>query len=214
MRAADVAKACRPCIAALDTKGLPVIKGGGGIKQLGVHLDGQLLAQAGFLHGIFRMADDLAEGFILHGGDGQAGHVRGGGVVLFIVITVGVDEVAARHAQLPGFFVHPLSEFFDAARVQHGDGVGRVVAAFEHQAVQQVTQRHLLAVEYGHLRAVGRDIPGLPWDSDHLVRVHRFQRQQQGHDLGGAGGVHAGVCFLLQQQGAIIHIDQDRGFGV
>ena len=59
---------------------------------------------------------------------------------------VGVGEMGIFQSQLPGLVVHQLRKAFHCAAAVNGQGRSRVVAAVEHQPVEQLLHRQNLSL--------------------------------------------------------------------
>ena len=160
-------------------------------------------------HGIRGGGSDFAEGLVLHGLLSDERQVVSGGIVRVVVIAVGVGKVCARAADLSGALVHHGHEIVDAAAHQVGNGVGAVVSGFEHGAIQQIAESHHLAGEYRHNGAVRGDVLRHLRDGHFLIKGYiAFQGQQNRHDFGGAGRIHAHQGILVKKHVAIAAVHQ------
>ena len=141
----------------------------------------------------------------------QTGHVPGGGIVGLTVQAAGIFKGGILHPQLPCQAVHPPDKGCRPAAAV-GQGLRRVVAGAQQQAVQQLLHRHPLSgpeVHGGTLCHV------FLLYSDDVRRRGAFQRHQGRHDLGGAGDEHPPAAVLVIQHlpGVRVHQHGGRGAG-
>ena len=110
---------------------------------------------------------------------------------------------------LGGAVVHHGDKFGHAAAHQVGDGVGAVVARMQHRAVEQILKRHALAGVDGHLGTVRGHVFRHVGNGDLLIQGNvALHGQQQRHDLGGAGGIHAHQRILVKEHVAGLGVDE------
>ena len=157
----------------------------------------------------------------------QQGYVIGGGEGLPVVKEAGAaGKMRVLQAQLFGPRVHALDEDLLRAAKLLGHGHGAVVGGDDGDALDHLTHAHLLAcleidaapAEGGCPRAGRYDVIR----AEH-ARVHGLKEQQQGHDLGDAGGKAGvmGVLFIEDRPGLLLHQHgrwgrhrQERGGGL
>ena len=139
----------------------------------------------------------------------QYRHIPRSGIVILIIQPVGVGERGILHSQFRRLVVHGLHKFLQpAAAVRQRQR--RVVAAAQHQAVQQFLHRHRLAgleihggalhhMRSGHSNGIGQPGP-----------VQCYQRR---HDFGGAGDPHppSGILFIQDLAAVRVHQNRSRG---
>ena len=107
--------------------------------------------------------------------------------------------------------VHHVHKALDAAADEHGHGVGRVVAGAQHHAVEQILHGHFLAHLHGHDGGILRDVGRRVGNLDSLGQIGAvFHGQQQRHDLGRAGRIHARVGVFLHEHAAVVLIHQQE----
>ena len=163
------------------------------LRRTGVRLGVQL----GQGHPVIGGAHDIHQRFILHAGPGDSEHVLRGAVVALgdAVQPVGAAEMGAGAAQLGSPLIHLFQKrgLIPTAQIP-GDGAGRIVAAGQKTAVEQVLQRYRFTAEQACCGAVVgpyfielRLQPGGNGEGrvQGLTALHQKQR---GHQLGQAGG--------------------------
>ena len=161
-------------------------------------------------------SDDGAEQVVFQRRGHEQGDVVGGGVVVLVVEAVGVGEVGALAAQLPGFPVHVGHKLLHAAVHRLGQSLGRVVGGGEEEAVEQFLHRQLFPGFQVGAGLVREGFPGGQLaDGDHgvlcqLARLQGLHHQQGGHHLGDAGGVGIVVGVHIVQYLAVVGVHQHR----
>ena len=122
--------------------------------------------------------------------------------------------MGARHAQLVGAGVHAGHKGVHAAGAQLSYGVGRIVAGTDDEAIEQVEKRHLFALIDRHQGTVLGHVRRAGGDGDFLIQAAALQRQQQRHDLGGAGRIELRVRLMSKQHVARRRLHHDAGLGI
>ena len=130
----------------------------------------------------------------------------------------GVEEVGVVHPQLPGPLVHPFHKCLGAARQVLRQGHGTVVGGGNADGLEHILHAHPLVLLQPDLAASHR--AGAGGGGDHVViaqgpGVDGLHDQQDGHDLGNAGGLQGLVLvdgiehlpggFFHQQAGPRLH---------
>ena len=135
---------------------------------------------------------------------------------MFLVVqAVRICKMRAGAAKLIGPLIHHAHEIRDGACDVLRDGVGRLVAGGDHQAVEQVVERQLLAdLKPGGAAVAVKTGERALVDRDDIGEVAVFQRQQAGHDLGQTGRIDALVDIFLIDRAASVHIDQNGRLGI
>ena len=127
---------------------------------------------------------------------GYERQLLGGGVVVLVIQTVGIDEMGVRQPQPGGPLVHGLGKGLDAARDRQGNGRRRVVGGLQKEGVEQLLQRQHLPrhqIDGGAL-----DAHRLGGNGHRGFGIHGLQGHQGRHDLGGGGHGQAGVFILTE----------------
>ena len=114
----------------------------------------------------------------------------------------------AGEAEFLRLLVHALDEGVHRAGGEGGNGVGGIVAGADHQAVEQVLIAQALARVDGHARGIAGHLTCGSGRGDDLLEIPPLDAEQQSHDLGGAGGVHALGGVLVQQHLAAVRVDE------
>ncbi len=154
------------------------------------------------------------------GGLGNEPQVPGGGVMVGVGQAVGVAEMGALTAQVLGLLVHPRHEGVDRPVDGLRQHVAALVGGGEHDAVEQLLHRQLLARLDAHVAAVGRDGGdggfGGGEDGVHgqLALVDGLQHQKTGEDLCYAGGVELLVDVLRVEDFLGVRVDEKGGLGL
>ena len=152
---------------------------------------------------------DAPKGGILRRVGRQYRHIPRGGVVVLVVQPIGIGKGGARHAKSRRLVVHGGHKSLQpAAAIRQRQG--RVVAAAQHQAVQQLLHRHHLAGLEIHGGALHHVIIG---HRDGVRQPGMLQHHQGRHDLGGACDPHTppGVLFIQHFPAVGVHQDGRRG---
>ena len=160
-------------------------------------------------HGQAAGGNDLGKQRVLQGGAGQQRHIVGGGVVVLGIQAAGGDKMGVVHAQRSGPAVHLPGKLRKAAAQAHGGGAGGVVAAGKQHPDRQRVQRDGIPLLQSHAGAFRQD--GGIVHRKFLLQVLPFQRQQRGHDLGGAGHRELLVDILRKQHLAALRFHHDGG---
>ena len=123
-----------------------------------------------------------------------------------------VGKVRARAAELGGPIVHHLHERVDVAGDGAREDIGGVVAAGEHETVEQLLDgEHLARLKAGD-GAIGGYVGEVALlDGDLLGEVRVLERYERRHDLGGGGGVARLVRVELVENGPRGGLDKERG---
>ena len=158
---------------------------------------------------------------MLHALPGDQGHIPGSRIMVIIMQAVGIGKMRACAAQLLGPAVHLLHESIHIAADHDGHDIGGVIGGRQHDTVEQVFDRDLLAgcqINRGRFRIRDR-IQGFLLDRNDLVHgqfssVNGFESQQGRHDLGRRCRIALFIRVLLIQDLAAVGIDQDRRLGV
>ena len=165
---------------------------------------------------------DLHEFRILHGGLGDEIEVPGGGVMIRVVQSAGVDEVGVLAAKGFGLGVHGVHKGGDGAGVPLRQNVAGLVGGDDEHTLQKLLHRHdLPGLDPGAaaVRVVIGVAEGTFRGSDLLIQqcfiaADLFQDQQSRHDLGQAGG----IVFLMNVfgigHGVGVHVRQQRSLGL
>ena len=186
------------------------------IPKAGVAVDqGPFLGLVGGRNHVLDRADHLAVERVIHPLPGDQGQVSGGGVVQpvgVLVQAVGIAEHRVFGAAFLRPFVHHVGEFIDVT-VCHGQTqyLGRVIAGFQHHAVQQMLHTDLLPRFQPHGAAGCLHIFR---HRDHLIQVQPLHRQKQCQDLGDAGRLAGQVRVLLVEHRSGIRVHDDGGLAV
>ena len=123
---------------------------------------------------------------------GQDGDVARRGDMALIEETVGIDEMAPRHAEFAGLGVHLGGEGRDAAIGSFGQDIGHVIGRIDQQRLQREIDADPLA--HRHADLAGRLGMGQFGDGQLLVRLEfagtQLLEDDVGrHELGDGGGV-------------------------
>ena len=158
---------------------------------------------------------DIAEGFVLHGGLRQLGHIAHGGIMVVVVQTVGVHEVRGGAAVHGGSLVHHLHKGVHRSAHGFGDEVCALVGGAHEGAVEQILEIDAFAhVQVHHGVAVLNAPHGGIAEIHGLAHVAHHDAQQNGHDLGGGSGVHDRIGVLFKNDVAGLGLDEDGGLGI
>ena len=88
---------------------------------------------------------DLAEHWILKSRFRDQRHVPGSDIVLIIVKAVGIHKMRPLAADLFRFLIHQVCKFFDTAACMLRYTIAGFICGFQHDTVQNVHERDLLA---------------------------------------------------------------------
>ena len=152
--------------------------------------------------GVFRCTKVFLKALNGHRPAGNARHVIGRGIVVFIRQTVRIGKMSIRKSQRRYLTIHQLRKFrqISAYRLRHC--IGTVIGGFHHRPVQGVPQCNNLS---RFQRQMG-GIPPFPYiaycllrDSDLVLRLCICQAQRRCQYLGNAGGILPFIHILLQQ---------------
>ena len=127
-----------------------------------------------------------------------------------------VEKVGVGHAQLGRTLVHAGDEGLLAARQMLRQGHGGVVGGDHSDTLQQLPHGELLPLLQIDLRAA--HARGVGGDGDRLIPadqagVQGLEQQQQGHDLGDAGGLVLGVGVFFIEDDAGVPLHEQGGVG-
>ena len=126
--------------------------------------------------------DDFGEGLVLQRCAGQPRKIVGSGVVVVGRKPVRIGKMRVFQPQLGCALVHHRYKMLHCAARRDGQRRRRVVARFEHQAIQQVGDGDLLALNQINRRALDAD--RLLRNGDDSLRFQQLDSQQRGHDFG------------------------------
>ena len=134
--------------------------------------------------------------------------------MLRVMQAVGIGKVRIDQTQRGHVAVHQVDKFFNAAANRFSDQVGALVAGAHHGGVQQIAEIDFLAHGQRDLGGALLHLQGRFGSRYGLLHIAHQDAQIGGQDLGGGGGVKAGVGVLLIDHHARIGLDQDGGQGV
>ena len=115
---------------------------------------------------------------------GEHRHVLRAGIMSLLIQPAGVGKGRMTHAELRRLLVHPNDKLFHSAAAEIRNALRRVVSGGQHQAVEQLLHRQLLAAAKVHGRAL---LEVRVLDCHHVTEAAVLQCDQRRHDLGGTG---------------------------
>lgn len=153
--------------------------------------------------------NDAAEILVFHGVPGKAGHVFGGGVVIFIRHAVGIDEMGAGHADGLCLFIHHVRKGGKAAGGVFSNGCGGAVVGNHHHLVLQVSKRK----PFPAMQGGGLHVRRLSAHRYRFIGVSLFDGKNAGHDFCHAGGIFLFRPVLFIEEAAACGVHDDCGVG-
>ena len=116
--------------------------------------------------------------------------------------TVRCDEMGTGTADLGSFLVHQHGKRRNVPADMLCNGYGSIIVGFEHKGVKQVAEPVIFARIHVQLHI--RHGSGILADTDQIVRISVLQRENTGHDFGGACiGTDLGTGFAIQDSPAV-----------
>lgn len=161
--------------------------------------------------GVVATADGVANGGVAVGDGGDASDVACGGVLAWGGEAVSVGEVGVGSAESAGAGVHFLGESLGAASVVACEGVGEVVATAHKEGGEELAASVNFAGADAGFGGFNRAVDAL---HAHLfVEVAGFYDDEGGEEFLRAGGDAGFVGVACGDDGAVVGIDEDVGFG-
>lgn len=138
---------------------------------------------------------DLAEHWILKSRFRDQRHIPGSDIVLIIVKAVGIHKMRPLAADLFRFLIHQVCKFFDTAACMLRYTIAGFICGFQHDTVQNVHERDLLAGLDADVSASRLDaVYGMSGEFDRGVQIIViFYRHQGRKNLSDAGR----IAFLV-----------------
>ncbi len=124
-----------------------------------------------------------------------------------VMEAVRVGEMGVGAAEFAGADGHLLGELCHGSCVISAEGVGDIVRAFEHEAVEHLHSRDLLVGFDG--KAAFSDGSVFILDDDVCVQVTGFDDEKSGHHLGGTCGVKGFVRIFFKHHFSGAGVDAD-----
>ena len=156
-------------------------------------------------------ATDLLEGWILPRLSGNACHIVCGCIVIVVVKAIRIHKMRVLEPKLRHALIHHVHKSTDAARHMIGCHKTHLVGRLQHNTVQYLLDRKLLARHAVHGGASGLNAVRLCLGKrDNVTRRTVLQRQQRCHDLGDTRRIMLLVHVLGIKHGSRGELHHDR----